>query len=151
VFSIEEKKALVTNFWSGFNLYCSRQRFLRGKKKNWLLHRTKVNNVHLKFDPGRTSVQVILEIQHKSESKRLEIYERIERYKNLLELGFDDELIWDFAFQRETGKEVCRIYTELKNVDINKQSQWEEMYEFMAQKMYVLESNFLEIRDLIRD
>ena len=125
--------------------------FLCGKRKKWLLHRTKVNNAHLKFEPGRSGVKVILELLHRSESKRLEMYEKIEQYKVILEQGFPEGLIWDYAYERESGQQVCRIYAELSGVDLHRQSQWEEMYTFMAEKMYQLENNFLEIRDLISD
>ena len=151
MYSKEEKKQLVRNFWAGFDLYCSRMPFLQGKRKRWLLHRTKVNNVHLKFEPSRDGVKVILELLHRDENKRLEFYERIEQYKIILEQGFEDGLIWDFAYERESGQIVCRIYVELKGVDLHRQSQWEEMYGYMAENMNRLENNFLEIRDLIRD
>lgn len=150
MYSIEEKKQLVTNFWNGFNLYCSRMNYLRGRRKKWMLHQTKVNHVHLKFDPGRNGVQVILEILHRSEEQRLEVYEQIESCKGILEEGFENGLIWDFAFVRENGQEVCRIYTEKTGVDLHKMADWEEMYEFMAENMYQLELNFLEIRELIK-
>ncbi len=149
MFSKEEKKQLVENFWAGFTLYCTRMYFLSGRKKKWLLHRTKVPNVHLKFDPDRNGVKVVLEIQHRNEEKRLEMFEKIEQYKVILEEDFDDGLIWDYVYEREPGIEVCRIYTELLGVDLHRQVQWEEMYTFMAEKMYLLERNFLEIRDLI--
>lgn len=149
VYSIEEKKQLIQNFWTGFDLFCSRMHFLNGRRKKWLLHRTKINQVHLKFDPGRNSVKVVVELLHRNELKRLEMFEKIEQYKVILEEGFPDGLIWDFAFERDSGQQVCRIYAELKNVDIHRQSQWEVMYEFMAKSMFQLENNFLEIRDLI--
>lgn len=151
MYSKEEKKQLIINFWAGFSLYCTRMLYLRGRKKTWMLHRTKVSNVHLKFDPNRNGVRVVLEIQHKSEEKRLEMFERIEQYKSILEDGFESGLIWDFAYLKEEGNEVCLIYTELCGVDLYRQSQWETMYGFMAENMYLLENNFLEIRDLISE
>jgi hypothetical protein len=151
VYSKEEKKQLIVNFWIGFSEYCNNQGYLCDKHKKWLLHKTNVNNVHLKFNPGHKGVDVILEIQHKSEIKRLEMYERIKQYEVILEEGFPYGLIWDFAFVRDAGQEVCRIYTELKEVDINNQSQWDDMYQFMADNMYRMENNFIEIRELIKD
>lgn len=71
------------------------------------------------------------------------MYERIETYKAVLEEGFEEGLIWDFVVVRETGQEVCRIYTLLEGVDIHRKSDWP--------KMHFLQNNFLEIRDLIKD
>lgn len=151
MYSKEEKKQLIINFWLGFNLYCSRMQYLSEKRKKWLLHRTGVNNVQLKFEPGSDRVCVILEILHKNETVRLEMYEKIEQYKAILEDGFETPVIWDFAYVRELGQEVCRIYTELKNVNLYRQSDWEQMYHFMAENMFVMECNFIEIRDLLRE
>lgn len=151
LYTKEEKKQLNINFWSGFSLYCSRMQYLNGKKKKWMLHKTGVNNVHLKFEPGSKGVKVILEILHKNETVRLEMYEKIERYKTILEDGNETQVIWDFAYVRESGQEVCRIYTELKEVNLYRQSDWEEMYQFMAENMFRMENNFIDIRDLLRE
>ena len=149
MYSIEEKKQLVTNFWNGFNMYCSHQPFLKGRRRIWMLHKTKVPHVQLKFDPGRDGIQIILELLHRNENERLEVYELLERCKTILEDGFSNGLIWDFAYMRENGQEVCRIYTEKKGLDIHRQRDWEEMYEFMAANMLQMEKNFLEVRELI--
>lgn len=150
MYSKEEKKQLTENFWAGFTLFSNRMPFLKWKDKKWILHRTKIADVHLKFEPGRDGIKVILEIGHHDLNKRLEQYEKIEQYKVILEEGFEEGLIWDYAYTRDTGQEVCRIYTEKKGLDWHRQSQWEEIYTFMADNMQLLEQNFLEIRDLIR-
>lgn len=123
---------------------------MKGRRKMWILHKTKVPHVQLKFDTGRDGVQVILELLHRSETERLEMYELIERCKGILEEGFENGLIWDFAYVRDNGQEVCRIYCEQKGLDLHRQADWEEMYTFMAENMYRLETNFLEIRELIK-
>ena len=151
MYSAEEKKQLNINFWSAFDLYCSRMQYLKGKQRKWMLHKTGVSNVHFKFEPGRGDVKVVLEIQHKNETARLEMYEKIEKYKALLIEGIESEVIWDFAYVRESGQEVCRIYTALNGVDFYNISDWEKMFHFMAESMFYLENNFTDIRDLIRD
>lgn len=125
--------------------------FLKGKRKKWLLHRTGVNHVHMKFDVGRSGVKVVLELLHRSEDERLAMFEKLTQFKALLEEGFEGGLVWDYAYTRESGQEVARIYTELEGVDVHRQGDWEEMYEFMARKMHQLETNLLEIRDLIKN
>ena len=150
MYSKEEKKQLTEKFWAGFTLYCSRLPFLEGKEKKWMLRNTKVRDVHFKFDPGRDGVKVMLEILHNNEDERLEQYERIEKYKVILEEGFEEGLIWDFAHTREEGKDVCRIYVEKTGLDWHRLGDWEEIYAFMAENMSKLEENYIEIWDLIR-
>jgi hypothetical protein len=149
VYSKDEIKQLNVSFWSGFSLYCSKQKYLKGKRRMWMLHKTKVNHVHFRFETGRENVQVMLEILHRNEDQRLEVYEKLEQCKGIMERGFPNGLIWDFAFIRENGQEVCRIYTEYNGVDMYNVGHWETMFKFMAENMFRLESNFLEIRDLL--
>lgn len=150
MYSKEETKQLAVNFWAGFSLYCNKLPYLNGKRKKWMLHQTGVNHVHFKFDPGRDGVQVILEILHRSEEQRLEVFEKLEQCKNIIEEGFENGLIWDFAFVRDNGQEVCRIYTELNGVDFHQIKYWETMFKFMAENMFRLENNFSEVRELIK-
>ena len=149
MYSKEEKKRLVQTFWDLFDKYCNSYSELKGRKKKWILYDTGVSRVDLKFDVGRQNARVILEINHRDEVRRLELYEKIEQYKAIIEQDFEEGLIWDFAFLRDNGQEVCRIYTQLDGVDLHRQNQWPEIYQFFAENMLKLERNFLEIRDLL--
>jgi hypothetical protein len=151
VYSKEEKKDLVQRFWTEFDLFCASKPYLARRKKTWMLHHTKVPNVHLRFDPGRKSVQVAIELLHRSEEKRLEMFETIEQYKSIIEKGFEHGLCWDFVYIRENGQEVCRIYTEKPGLDLHRENNWPDIFEFMASNMYRLERNFMKIRDLITE
>lgn len=151
MYTKDEKKKLVVEFWTNFSKYCYRKKYLSSNKRRWVLHKTKVRDVHFKFDVGRNQVQVVLEIQHRSEKQRLEVFDKLEQCKGILEQGFENGLVWDFLYLREQGKEVCRIYSKMEGVDLHRRDDWELMYAFMADNMSKLELNFLEIRDLIRD
>jgi len=151
MYSKEEKRLLVQEFWLMFDKYSNSIPSLKHKRKKWSLHRTGVNGVDLRFEPGRKSVQVMIEITHKSEARRLDMFERIESYKVIIESGLEGELIWDFNYTRDNGQEVCRIYTEKKDLDIHRKEHWPEMFTFMAEKMEPLQNNLLEIAEMIKD
>ncbi|MCK5730706.1 MAG: DUF4268 domain-containing protein [Draconibacterium sp.] len=150
MYSIEEKKKLTTDFWQLFKRRCEVHPDLKLKKKKWILHRTKIKGVALRFDVGRNDAKVILELHNRSEKLRLEAFEILERYKVVVEDGFEDGLIWEFYYQRPDSKqEVCRIYTTLGNVDIHRQNQWPDIYNFFIENMMRLENNFLMVRDVL--
>ena len=150
MYSIEEKKKLTTDFWQLFKRRCEVHPDLKLKKKKWILHRTKIKGVALRFDVGRNDAKVILELHNRSEKLRLEAFEILERYKVVVEVGFEDGLIWEFYYQRPDSKqEVCRIYTTLGNVDIHRQNQWPDIYNFFIENMMRLENNFLMVRDVL--
>jgi hypothetical protein len=149
MFTKEEKKALVQRFWVQFDAYCNTVPELAWKKKKWILHDTKISHLDLKFDPGRDYAIVALEINHKSESKRLQVYELLERYRLILEQGFSDGLIWDFCYLNDNNQDVCRIYIEKEGLDLHRLSDWLAIYTFFAENMNLLQENFLEIQEML--
>ena len=151
MYTREEKKALVREFWRSFDEYCNRFPLLAWRKKKWVLHQTGMSSIDLKFEPGRQSTKVILELNHKDEDRRFEMYERLEHFKPILEQQLEEELIWTLVYTRPSGEEVSRIYTELKGVDIHRKTDWPTMFAFMAEKMDILQQNFLDLSDFIKD
>lgn len=152
MYSKEEIKQLHLRFWENFGKYCEVHPLLLHKSRKWMLHRTKIKNIALRFEANRNDAKVILELNSRNENLRLKAFEILERYKVILEDGFDNGLIWEFFHEREDSrKEVCRIYTVLPNVDIHRQNQWPEIYRFFIQNMVRLEDNFMEVRDVLRE
>ena len=107
--------------------------------------------MELKFDANRTGAYVILEVNHKREDLRLEMFERLSWYKDTLEQDFPEGLIWDICFVRETGKEVARIYIAKEGIDFHRNQDWGEFFTFMASQMYILERNFMSIAEYLRE
>lgn len=151
MYSKEQLKLLKEEFWEGFAAYCEVQPYLRERKKIWTLYNTKVKGVELKFDATRTGAYVILEVNHHREDERLEMFERLTWYREVLEVDIDDEIIWDICFIRDTGQQVARIYMEYPGIDFHRREHWGEFFRFMATRMYQLEKNFLSIAEYLRE
>lgn len=150
MYSKDELKNLKLEFWESFAAYCEVQPYLKGRKKIWTLYDTKVKGVELKFDVTRNGAYVILEVNHRSEDARLEMFERLTWY-NTLDMDFPGGLIWDICFVREAGKEVARIYTFREDLDFHRREHWGEFFHFMAGQMYLLERNFMSVADYLRE
>lgn len=151
MYTKDELRELKIAFWESFASYCEVQPYLRDRKKIWILYNTKRKGVELKFDATRNGAYVILEVNHKQEDLRLEMFEKLTWYKETLEKDFPEGLIWDICYARETGKEVARIYTCKEGIDFHRKEHWGEFFLFMASKMYLLERNFTEIAEYIRE
>lgn len=149
MYTKDELKQLKKDFWEGFGIYCSNHPVLKKRKSKFMLYNTKMKGVELKFDATREGAFVILELNHKNEAERLGKFELFERYKILMEKDFPNGLVWDFAYARETGQEVCRIYSQKSGIDIHRRSDWMEFYRFMAEEMLKLERAFREVKDVI--
>lgn len=152
MYSREELKNLRNDFWTIFGTRCDVHPILKTRKRKWMLHRTGIPNVALKFEINRKNAQVMLEISHRNENRRLQVFEIVEKYKPILEEGFAQGLFWEFLYeQNDSSKEVCRIYKKLDHVDFHRKNQWPDIYQFFIDNMLILESNFLEIKDLIKE
>lgn len=144
-------KNLKREFWESFAAYCEVQPYLRRRRKIWTLYNTKVKCVELKFDANRDGAYVILEVNHRNEADRLEMFERLTWYKEILEKDFPDGLIWDICYIRENGEQVARIYVAKEGIDIHRREHWGEFFTFMARQMYLLERNFMGIAEYLRE
>jgi hypothetical protein len=152
MYSKDELKELHLSFWQNFKGYCETQSILNYKKKRWILNETQIRGVALRFELERENAKVILEIQNKHEDRRLQIFEILERYKVVVEEGFETGLIWEFFHQREdNNQEVCRIFTQLDNTDWHNQNQWTIIYDFFIKNMLQMEENFLMVKEIVKE
>ena len=149
MYTKDELKQLKKEFWEGFGTYCSQIPALKKRKSKFMLYNTKMKGVELKFDATRDGAYVILEINHPDDTKRFELFEKFELYKSIMEKQFPAGLIWDFAYVRECGTEVCRIYTAKQGIDIHRRIQWMEFYQFMASEMNKLEKAFRTVKEAL--
>lgn len=152
MYSKEEAKKIRLQFWDQFGKRCEVHPLLANRQKKWMLHRTKIKGVALRFEADRMNAKVILELNHRNEDKRLKAFEILQSYKVILEEGFPDGLIWEFFCEREdSGQEVCRIYTVLPRVNLYRQNQWPDIFNFFAENMIRMEENFMQIRDILKE
>ncbi len=143
MYSKEEIKQLRLNFWNGFKKHYP---------KKWMLNKTQVRGLVFRFDVDRENARVILELQHKSEDRRLKTFEILDRYKAVIEEGFENGLIWELIHEREdNSQEVSRIYTQMEKVDWHRQNQWTEIYLYFTENMLKMEKNFLMIKEVLKE
>jgi hypothetical protein len=152
MYSKEEAKKIRLQFWEQFGKRCEIHPMLSQRRKKWLLHRTKISGVALRFEADRSNAKVILELIQRNEDKRLKAFEILQNYKVVLEAAFPNGLIWEFFHEREdSGQEVAQIYTILPNVNLFRQNLWPNIFNFFIENMVRLEENFLQIRDILKE
>ena len=105
-----------------------------------------------RFETGRKNAKVMLELSHRNEDTRLKAFEVLERYKSILEEGFENGLTWEFYHQRDdSGQEVCRIFTQLDNADFHRREHWPDIFNFFIENMLRLEENFSVFSDILKE
>jgi len=131
MYSKEESKAMRLEFWDRFKTLSARRRARKKLPGNWILTRTGIKALNLRFHVDRKVALVGIDLETKNMDKRLELFEKLE-------------------YIRENGKSVSRIYMQVEGVDIYDRNTWQAAHQFMFDRMMTLESFYLEYRDYFK-
>ena len=150
MYSKDEAKQLRKDFWDDFGYYSRRLPELKGQNKKWILYNTKIKHLELKFEVERKRVQVMMEVNHRNESHRLDVFGQLEQYKKIIEEQFGSPLTWELIYPLSENKDVCRIYCERTDLDFYNREQWPTIFRYLSINMLNMERAFLEIKDIIQ-
>jgi hypothetical protein len=142
MYSKEETQKLKREFWVAFA-----DRYPR----KWLLYDTKIKDFSFKFYVDNKKAQVVIDIEHRNDEKRIAYFEKLGALKNILEEEFVPELVFEKNFVLENGKVISRIWVEKLNVSVSSRNYWDEIFAFFNEKMNALELFYLEYDDFIKD
>ena len=150
MFSKEEAKQLREEFWDRFKKLSAGRRARKKLPGNWVLTQTGIKALNLRFHVDREVAQVGIDLETRNMDKRIELYEKLESLKKLLEEAMESPMIWELEYIRENGKSVSRIYLQLEEVDIYNRDTWSRAHQFMYSNMMKLEAFFLEYIDYLK-
>ena len=142
MYSREETQRLKREFWVSFA-----EKFPR----KWVLYDTKIKDFSFKFYVDNRKAQVLIDIEHRNDEKRLQYFEKIEALKNILEDEFVKDLVFEKEFYLENGKTISRIWVEKLDVSVSNRKYWDEIFDFFNEKMHALEMFYLEYDEFIKD
>ena len=150
MYSKEEAKTIRQEFWDRFKGFSSVRRKRKKLPGNWILTNTGVKALNLRFHVDRKVAQVGIDLETRNMDKRLELYEKLESVKKILEEYMQGPMIWEIEYIRENGKSVSRIYVQKEDVDLYNRETWEEAFRFMYSQMMRLEKFYREYRDFLK-
>ena len=135
MFSKEESKKLIQEFWTSF-----------GKEypHKWILYNTKIKDVQLKFTYTTKLAQVSLDIVSQDEIIRAYYFEKLIALKTILQTDYFPKIEFDENYELPEGKTISRIYLQLDKVSIHNKRDWPGVSRFLHAKMLLLEDFFIE-------
>ena len=142
MYSREETQRLKREFWVSF---------AEKYPRKWVLYDTKIKDFSFKFFVDNRKAQVLIDIEHRNDEKRLQYFEKIEALKNILENEFVKDLVFEREFYLENGKTISRIWVEKLGVSVSNRKYWDEIFDFFNEKMHALEMFYLEYDEFIKD
>ena len=142
MYSREENQKLKREFWISF---------AEKYPRKWVLYDTKIKDFSFKFYVDNKKVQVLIDIEHKSEEKRISYFEKLESLKGILQDEFVKDLVFEKEYHLETQKIVSRVWTELDGVKVSNRSDWDRIFDFFYKNMEGLERFYFEYDEFIKD
>ena len=142
MYSKEETQRLKREFWIAF---------AEKYPRKWILHDTKIKDFSFKFYVDNKKAQVLIDIEHRNDEKRIAYFEKLKALKNILEEEFIQNLVFEKEHTLESGKTISRIWVEKLGVGVSNRNYWDEIFDFYNDKMNALELFYLEYGDFIKD
>lgn len=151
MFSKEEARLMKVEFWEGFGRYASFYSKKVGEPIKWRMYKTGIKGLELKFLVEKKVLQVILEVNHKNENQRFNIYVELNKYKSIIDSGLEHKIAWHDEVEIDSKNVVVRILIETKDYNFNKRDHWADMYRFMAENMYALQNNLEDVLPILEE
>ncbi len=142
MYSRAENQKLKREFWISF---------AEKYPRKWVLYDTKIKDFSFKFYVDNKKVQVLIDIEHKSEEKRISYFEKLEALKGILQDEFVKDLVFEKEYHLETQKVISRVWTELDQVKVSNRNDWDRIFDFFHKNMDGLERFYLEYDEFIKD
>jgi hypothetical protein len=142
MYSREENQRLKREFWIAF---------AEKYPRKWLLYDTKIKDFSFKFFVDNKKAQVLIDIEHRSNEKRIAYYEKLVSLKNILKEEYISSLVYEQDYTLESGKTISRIWVEKLHVSVSNRTNWDEIFDFYYENMHALELFYLEYDSYIKD
>ncbi|MFV8352130.1 DUF4268 domain-containing protein [Flavobacterium sp. XS2P14] len=142
MYSKEETQRLKREFWI---------EFAEKYPRKWVLYDTKIKDFSFKFYVDNKKAQVLIDIEHRNDEKRIAYFEKLEALKNILEEEFIKDLVFEKEHTLESGKTISRIWVEKLGVGVSNRNYWDEIFAFYYEKMNAMELFYLEYDEFIKD
>jgi hypothetical protein len=142
MFSKEEAALLRKEFWISFG---------KSFPRKWLLYNTEIKGFSFKFVANRKHAAVCLDIENPDELVNLLYYDQMLSLKVLLASEIP-EIIFNDAFELESGKTIHRIYLPFEGkFSIHNKDTWRDCFEFFMETMPKFEEFYYEYEDIIKN
>jgi len=142
MYSREESQRIKREFWVAF---------AEKYPRKWVLYDTKIKDFSFKFYVDNKKAQVLIDIEHRSDEKRIAYFEKLEALKNILEEEFIKDLVFEKNYTLESGKNISRIWVEKLGVGFSNRNTWDTIFDFFNENMHALEMFYLEYDEFIKD
>lgn len=150
MYSKEEKKNLRSGFWSQFKTYSNKKKLRAGKPGKWIMEATGIKQLKLKFHFDTEMAWAGIEIDTRNLDKRIDLFDKFEKLKTILENAVPEPLIWELEAEVTDSKTVSRIFAKKSSINIYDKTCWKEVNNFLYSIMAPIEDVYREYYDFLK-
>ncbi|TNF49813.1 MAG: DUF4268 domain-containing protein [Bacteroidetes bacterium] len=147
--SKEERKQLNIDFWDQFKSEMRKIRSSNGKKMNWINYPTDVKNIYLRVVTESNRVSLCLDIQFKDQGVQSIVWEQLTELRKVLEAEMEHPTLWEENKVTTEGLNIGRISWTLSDVNYYDKSQWDDIIEFLKQRMIEFDRFYQEFKEIL--
>ena len=137
-----ETQIIKSEFWISF---------AKQYPRKWMLYNTKIKDFGFKFFVNHSKIQVVLDIEMKSDDLRKIYFEKIESLHTILKSEYLADVVLERNFYLDNGKLISRVWVEKTDLTINNREHWHTIFNFFQKNMSQFELFFEEYKDYIAD
>ncbi|MEO8474907.1 MAG: DUF4268 domain-containing protein [Chryseolinea sp.] len=138
MFNRQEASRVCQEFWTAFGKYMSPILSSEGSKVNWINYHTGVKDVYFRMDASNGLTSISISIEHNDPGIRELYFEQFLEFKTILHATLEEE--WEWQQQVSiNGRDICRIYKEIRGVSVLNKDQWPDLISFFKPRIIGLD------------
>jgi hypothetical protein len=141
MFSRDESKKLRQEFWTSFG---------KSFPRRWILYQTGIKGLSLKFEFSTEKALVSVDVDHPDGIRHLKLWQKLLAFKSIIH-DYVPGARYDDTHLLESGKEISRVYVELKGASIHNKNTWQQTMVFFNKTMPKFELFYMEYQDSFSD
>lgn len=150
MYSQSEKKAIREEFWNNFKTYSNKRKLKAKKSGKWIMNDTGIKGFSLKFHFDEAIAWAGIEISSKNFDRQVDLIDKLEKLKSILENAVPQKLNWELEATTETNTLVSRVGSQIENVSVYNKESWKDVNIFLYSVMAPIEDIFREYYDFLK-
>lgn len=139
MYSKKEVAQLKQAFWTAFGKYMQPVLSAEGENINWINYKTGEKDIYFRMHADNKKAIIGIEIAHRDAALQALYFEQFKQLQPILHDALNEEWIWLPLTKNESGKQLSRICTEIKNVRIYNNNDWPQLISFFKPRIIALD------------
>lgn len=147
MYSKQETAQLRKKFWTQFGQYMRPLSGADAERINWLNYKTGIKYLYFRMDADNRQATIAIELRHPDTELQKDYFERFTALRKLFEQITGEKWKWESLTIDEDGKQVSRIGTTLKEVNVFDVADWPAIISFLKPRILALDTFWASVKE----